>query len=86
MGAESWREQRDAALEELTERADALLTDRAIVHVKAVPHNDACAGENVLRLTLDDGSVVDIEGCYGGYSRAACDEYVELIDIREVPS
>lgn len=81
-----WRAERDAELEQITEAADALLTDRCIVHVQAVPHDDSCDGTNVLRLTLDDGSRVDITGGYGGYTGRSCDEYVELISVDKVPS
>lgn len=81
-----WRAKRAATLERLTDAASALLVGRAVVHVVAVPHDDECDGANVLRLTLDDGSVVDIEGNYGGYTGRSCDEYVEFISIAKVPS
>ena len=77
---------RDAELERLTETATSLLVDRAVVHVVALPHDDSCDGSNVLRLTLDDGSVIDITGGYGGYTGHSCDEYAELISIDKVPS
>lgn len=69
-----WRSRRDAELETLAERASDLLVDRTVVHVAAVPHLDECDSPNVLRLTLDDGRVIDIEGGYGGYSGRSCDE------------
>ncbi len=84
--ATDWRTQRTEQLEELQDRAYELLVDRTIVGVNALPHLDECDSPNVLRLTLDDGSKVDIEGHYGGYSGRSCDEYVELLDIREVPA
>lgn len=80
-----WREKRQARLDELTERASDLLVDRAVVHVVAVPHDDECDSANVLRLTLDDGSVVDVEGSYGGYTGNSCDEYIEFVSIERVP-
>jgi hypothetical protein len=83
--SEERRRERETELDALTEAAEALLVDRAVVHVKAVPHDDDCDSPNVLRLTLDDGSVIDITGGYGGYSGASCDEYVELISIDKVP-
>lgn len=82
---ENWREARGAVLEELTAVANLLLVDRTVVHVTAVPHMDECDSPNVLRLTLDNGAVVDIEGGYSGYTGRSCDEYVEIIDIHEVP-
>ncbi len=84
--ATDWRARRDQELAELADRASALLLDRAVVGVQAVPHLDECDSPNVLRLTLDDGSIVDIEGGYGGYSGRSCDEYVEIIDVRRVPA
>lgn len=81
----AWRAWRDTELEQLTEAAESLLVGRTVVHVVAVPHADDCYSPNVLRLTLDDGSHVDITGRYGGYSSRACDEYVELISIDRVP-
>lgn len=51
--------------------------------MSAIPRNGS---PNVLRLTLDNGDVIDIEGAYSGYSGRSCDEYVEIIDIRKVPS
>ena len=86
MANEQWREERDTDLQQLTDDATSLLVDRAVVHVVAVPHDDSCDGVNVLRLTLDDGSVVDIVGGYGSYTGRSCDEYVELISINRVPS
>lgn len=80
-----WRTERGEDLAQIVENAERLLLDRAIVHVAAVPHDDDCDSANVLRLTLDDGSVVDITGGYGGYSGHSCDEYVELISVDEVP-
>lgn len=74
-----WRAERDAELVVLEDSAEALLLDRCIVAVTAVPHMDECDSPNVLRLALDDGSVVDIIGGYGGYSGRSCDEYIELI-------
>lgn len=82
---EAWRDDRDTDLQQLTDAAHDLLVDRTVVHVVAVPHDDGCDGANVLRLTLDDGSVVDITGGYGGYTGNSCDEYVELISIDRVP-
>lgn len=82
----NWRTERDLELDAITEAADALLVDRTVVHVRAVPHDDACDGTNVLRLTLDDGSVVDITGGYGEYTGLSCDEYAERISIDKVPS
>jgi hypothetical protein len=81
----SWIEERDAELEALTETASSLLVGREVVHVVALPHNDACDGANRLRLTLSDGSLVDIDGGYGRYTGHSCDEYVELISIDKVP-
>ena len=83
--SERWRELRDKEAEERTADAERLLVDRAIIHAVVVPHTDACDSANVLRLTLDDGSVVAIEGNYGGYTGHSCDEYVECISIDEVP-
>ena len=85
MSEEKWRTVRDADLEQITEAAESLLVDRTVVHALAVPHMDECDGSNVLRLTLDNGVVVDITGGYGGYSGHSCDEYVELISVDEVP-
>ena len=84
-GVESWREKRDEELQGITDAAEALLVDRAVVHAQALPHDDDCDGTNVLRLTLDDGTVVDITGSYGGYTGRSCDEYVELISVDRVP-
>lgn len=81
-----WRAQRDADLEQITENAESLLVDRTVVHVQAVAHDPNSDCTNVVRLTLDDGSVVDITGGYGGYSGRSCDEYVELISVDRVPS
>lgn len=79
-----WRAERTRELEQLTEQAERLLVDRTVVHVVAVPHDDTCDSPNVLRLTLDDGTVLDITGGYGEYSGRSCDEYVELISIDEI--
>ena len=83
---ESWKDERDTELQQLTDDATALLADRTVVHVVAVPHSDECDGTNVLRLTLDDGSIIDITAGYGGYTGRSCDEYVEVISIDRVPS
>lgn len=85
VSSEAWREQRTEKLEQLTDVAHDLLVDRTVVHVVAVPHMDECDSANVLRLTLDNGVVVDIEGTYGGYTGHSHDEYVEYIEIHEVP-
>lgn len=82
---DDWRAIRDEEVEERTADADRLLVDRAIVHAVVVPHDDSCDSANVLRLTLDDGSVVDITGGYGGYTGDSCDEYVEVISIDAYP-
>lgn len=83
--AAEMRAERTIELEALTESAERLLVDRTVVHVAAVAHDDSCDATNVLRLTLDDGSVVDITGGYGGYTGWSCDEYRELISIDKVP-
>jgi hypothetical protein len=86
--ATDWKTERDAELAQLAEAAYDLLVDRTVAHVTAVPHDDDCDSPNVLRLTLDDGSVIDITGGYGGYggySGQSCDEYVEQISIDRVP-
>ena len=83
--AEKWRVERDEELEQLTDAASALLLDRTVVHAVALAHADECDSTNVLRLTLDDGSVVDITGGYGGYTGRSCDEYIELISVDKVP-
>jgi len=80
-----WRARRNAELDDIALSAHELLVDRTVVHATAVPHDDSCDGVNVIRLTLDDGRVVDITGGYGGYTGDSCDEYVELISIDEVP-
>lgn len=79
------RTQRDAELVQLADAATDILVDRTVVHATAVPHDDDCDSPNVLRLTLDDGTVVDITGGYGGYTGHSCDEYVEYVSIDRVP-
>jgi hypothetical protein len=75
--------ERDADAERLTGDAQRLLVGNTIVHAQVVPHTEGCDSANVLRLTLDNGKVIDIEGSYGGYTGESCDEYVERLSIEE---
>lgn len=75
------KQERDEELEELAMRANDCLTGRTIVAIDARPHNPDCDSANVLVLHLDDGSFVNIEGGYGGYTGDSCDEYVETLSI-----
>lgn len=46
-------------------------------------HSENCDSINVLVIEMNDGSIFEIEGGYGGYTGKSCDEYIETIDIRE---
>lgn len=86
MSAETWVVERDEELAEITEKAHRLMVGREIESVVAKSHSPACDATNVLLVTFTDGASVEIHGGYGGYTGNSCDEYVELIDVREVQS
>jgi hypothetical protein len=81
----SWQVQRDEDAEQQSEDAYALLVDKTIVHAQVMPHGDGCDCLPRLRLTLSDGTVVDIEGGYGGYTGHSCDEYPMLVSVARMP-
>lgn len=57
--------QRDLDIEQVGDSAYDLLVDRTVMHASTVAHDDASDGPNVVRLTLDDGTRVDISAAYG---------------------
>ena len=81
-----WIVERDTELAVLTEQAHRLLVGREVASVVAKSHSPACDATNVLLISFTDGTSVEIHGGYGGYTGNSCDEYVELIDVREAVS
>ena len=71
---------RTKGLAERTAQAQALV-GKTISAAVVLPHNPECDGENILRLTFTDGTSVDVEGGYGGYTAWSCDEYFEWIRV-----
>lgn len=59
------------------------LQGKTISSVKLKKHDEGCDSWNVLRFTMSDGSVYEIEGTYGGHTGLSCDEYIELISVRK---
>jgi len=60
------------------------LKGETIKSARLVKHSKDCDSVNVLRLTMKSGKVFEIEGSYGGYTGKSCDEYIEVLEIREV--
>jgi hypothetical protein len=70
-----------------TDRTDAAqpLVGRTIASAVVRGHSAACDAENVLVLTMTDGTTWEVVGDYGGYTGKSCDEYVELIEVLPGP-
>lgn len=60
------------------------LKGKTIKSVKIIGHDPACDSQNVLVLTMTDGSVFHIIGGYGGYTGESCDEYIETIEVKKL--
>jgi hypothetical protein len=80
MSDEDWRQEQENGLIERTAQAQGLV-GKTIAYAVVVPHSDACDAENVLRLTMTDGSEWHITGGYGGYTGNSCDEYFEWVRV-----
>lgn len=78
----TWQEERDEGCAERTVQAQGLV-GKTIASARVEPHMAECDAENVLVLTMTDGSVWDVVGGYGGYTGNSCDEYFE--HVRVVP-
>lgn len=57
------------------------LIGKTIKAIEVVGHSKGCDSENVLVLTMTDGSEFKVIGGYGGYTGLSCDEYVETIEV-----
>ena len=44
-------------------------------------HKEDCDSINVLILEMTDGSIFEIEGGYGRYTGASCEEYIETVKV-----
>ena len=60
------------------------LIGKTIEGVEIKGHSKGCDSENVLKLTMTDGSIFEITGGYGGYTGKSCDEYIEIIAVDEI--
>ncbi len=59
------------------------LIGETIKSAKIVCHlAKGCDGENLLILEMESGRTFYIQGGYGGYTGASCDEYREWISVK----
>jgi hypothetical protein len=82
VSADDWLAERAAGLARRTADAQGLV-GKTIASATVVPHDVSCDAENVLVLSMTDGSVWSIAGGYGGYTGASCDEYFEWVKVSE---
>lgn len=83
--SEDWKQKRAEGLAEKTAAAQGLV-GATIADAVVKPHDENCDGQNVLELTMTDGSVWLVVGGYRGYTGHSCDEYPEDIVVRSAGS
>jgi len=59
-------------------KGEKIKTAKIVCHL-----SKGCDGENLLVLEMESGKVFYIEGGYGGYTGNSCDEYCELIKVKD---
>ena len=77
-----WKQEQQEGLARRTADAQGLV-GRTIAAAEVVAHDPDCDGENVLALTMSDGTVWRVMGSYGGYTGNSCDEYFELVSVSQ---
>jgi hypothetical protein len=82
---DSWKSERDVGAADLTDKTSNLMAGKTIASVEVAPHDDESDCLNLLRVRFTDGTAVVISGGYGGYTGNSCDEYIELIYVRDEP-
>lgn len=79
-----WRVRKEADIKLMTKLAQVLV-GATIESAKVQGHQEDCDGVNQLVLETTKGTFI-IEGSYGGYTGHSCDEYFEVISIKEPKS
>jgi hypothetical protein len=85
VSVDAWKQERQEGLERRTAAAQGLV-GKTIAAAEVQPHDPECDAENVLVLTMTDGTVWHIEGGYSGYTGHSCDEYFEWVSVKPAPS